>query len=86
MLKKYRCHKVVQAAEIAKVSDLDAESGYHTLTFASEYGDGDTMPVTQEWVQKHAPVAGGYFVQYEDGYQSFSPARAFEDGYTEIKD
>lgn len=33
---------------------------------------------------KHKPVAGGYFVVYEDGYESFSPAKAFEEGYTRI--
>ena len=27
----------------------------------------------------------GYFVQYEDGYVSWSPKDAFEEGYTEIK-
>lgn len=25
---------------------------------------------------------GGYYVRYEDGYESFSPAGAFESGYT----
>lgn len=28
--------------------------------------------------------AGGYFVRYEDGYESWSPAAAFEGGYTRI--
>ncbi|MCK9988658.1 MAG: hypothetical protein AzoDbin1_05130 [Azoarcus sp.] len=27
---------------------------------------------------------GGYYVVYEDGYKSFSPAIAFESGYTRI--
>ncbi|PYX85030.1 MAG: hypothetical protein DMG70_05000 [Acidobacteria bacterium] len=27
---------------------------------------------------------GGYLVQYEDGYLSWSPAKAFEEGYTRI--
>ena len=35
-------------------------------------------------VEKHNPEAGGYYVVYEDGYKSFSPAKAFEEGYTRI--
>jgi hypothetical protein len=27
---------------------------------------------------------GGYYVVYEDGYKSFSPASAFENGYTRL--
>lgn len=32
-----------------------------------------------------APAAGGYYVVYEDGYQSYSPAKAFEDGYAPVE-
>lgn len=42
------------------------------------------ITVSSEYVQKHNPQAGGYFVLYEDGYQSFSPAKAFEEGYIRI--
>lgn len=28
---------------------------------------------------------GGYYVVYEDGYESWSPAEAFEKGYTLIQ-
>jgi hypothetical protein len=38
--------------------------------------------VSGDYMHKHKPVVGGYFVIYEDGYQSFSPAKAFEDGYS----
>lgn len=40
--------------------------------------------VDHEYVSKHKPEAGGYYVVYADGYKSFSPAKAFEDGYTLI--
>jgi hypothetical protein len=33
--------------------------------------------------EKHAHV-GGYFVVYDDGYTSYSPAAAFESGYSRI--
>lgn len=41
--------------------------------------------VSGDYQQKHAPQAGGYFVVYKDGYKSFSPAKAFEEGYELIK-
>lgn len=40
--------------------------------------------VSAEYFAKHKPESGGYFVVYADGYQSYSPAKAFEEGYTRI--
>lgn len=87
---KYRCHKEVWALHIESVR-LDTEE-------ASKEGretDGSAMltpseypfapfKVSADYVRKHNPQAGGYYVQYADGYQSFSPAKAFQDGYTRI--
>ena len=42
--------------------------------------------VTKSYMDKHDPKPGGYWVQYDDGYQSFSPAEAFESGYTLSKE
>lgn len=76
-LPRYRCHKIVWALKIKSVSLDDGkkvvltpeEKGYEPLILPAEY------------YEKHYPVAGGYYVQYEDGYQSFSPPDAFEKGY-----
>ncbi len=44
--------------------------------------------VDREYVKKrlpvNGPIVGGYWVKYADGYQSFSPQDAFEEGYTRI--
>jgi len=40
--------------------------------------------VDAQFLVKHQPEVGGYFVQYADGCKSFSPAKAFEEGYTLI--
>jgi hypothetical protein len=40
--------------------------------------------VSGEYMQKHKPEPGGYYVVYDDGYKSFSPAKAFEEGYTRL--
>lgn len=45
--------------------------------------DGFVM-VAAEYVEKHKPTVGGYYVRYADGYESYSPAEAFEGGYTRI--
>ena len=34
--------------------------------------------------EPETPRVGGYYVVYADGYKSFSPATAFEEGYTKI--
>jgi hypothetical protein len=42
------------------------------------------IAVDHEFLRKHNPEVGGYFVLYADGYESYSPAKAFEEGYTRI--
>lgn len=44
----------------------------------------EPFEVSRVYLSKHKPEPGGYFVQYADGYKSFSPAAAFEEGYTLI--
>lgn len=79
-LPRYRCHKMVWALKIAQVDD--AVSGGGRLHIADAGYAPLTVPV--EYMVKHKPQAGGYYVVYEDGYKSFSPAEAFERGYTLI--
>lgn len=77
-MKTYRCHKVVQAAKVAEVRPINFGcDGELVLDDGSVVGwpDGKTP----------ANVVGGYYVLYEDGYTSWSPAAAFEDGYAEIE-
>jgi len=45
---------------------------------SESYGD---IEVSRDWMLKHNPTPGGYYVVYNDGYASFSPAEAFETGY-----
>jgi hypothetical protein len=44
----------------------------------------EPFPVKRTYIDKHNPQPGGYYVVYDDGYESFSPALAFEQGYTRI--
>lgn len=52
------------------------------LHFVDEGYAGIT--VEADWIFKHGPKIGGYLVQYADGYKSFSPEKAFEEGYTRV--
>ena len=91
-LPRYQCHKKVWALKIVSIvfdSDLAKEDGNRETD-----GSATIMPEMPEqyapfkvdaaYVRKHNPATGGYYVVYEDGYKSFSPADAFEGGYTRI--
>ena len=84
---KYQSYKRVWALKIKSIKG-DGEG-------ENRDSDGSAMitPVEEgyapfrvefDYMHKHKPEAGGYYVQYEDGYKSFSPAQAFEEGYKKI--
>ncbi len=89
LLPLYLCHKKVRATKIIKLEPAagdrpagpnDETDGGAIITPA-EVGFG-RIRVDRDYVKKHSPTVGGYYVIYEDGYKSFSPAKAFEEGYT----
>lgn len=88
---RYKSLKEVWALKIelvqASAGDHPAEEGEETD------GGGILTPVNKiyapmkvdaKYMKKHEPKAGGYYVQYKDGYESFSPAEPFEEGYTKV--
>lgn len=92
----YKSHKKVHALKIAKVEPARPAGPVHVPAAPNEETDGSAIitpieerfapfHVSREYVQKHDPQADGYFVQYADGYMSWSPADVFEDGYTLIQ-
>jgi hypothetical protein len=77
-LPRYICHKEVGALKITAV--VDKGCGVAALEvdpprFGPIYTDA-------HWLAAHAPKPGGYLVFYKDGFRSYSPAKAFEEGYT----
>lgn len=77
-MKKYKCHKVVEAMLIDKIEIW--HDGSATLNKSGAF----EISVGAPWMEKHHPQSGGYYVRYKDGYSSYSPAEAFEEGYAEI--
>ena len=84
---KYTCHKIVQALKIAGI-ELDADKaraenretdGSMIITPAEE--GYVPVRVDHEYMRKYKPQVGGYYVVYEDGYKSWSPADVFEVEY-----
>lgn len=79
-LPKYIGTKVVEAAKIVEIESLDhptvrrirARVSPTTLT---------CWDVPIEWCEKYQPKPGDYFVRYDNGHESVSPAPALEPAY-----
>ena len=80
-LQKFRCHKVVEAFQIESCTE-SPDLSKQTLIGTK----GEEATVSQSYMSRHFPKKGGYFVQYPDGYQSYSPREAFESGYSPLAD
>lgn len=86
-LPKYKCHKEVWALKIKTLvrdgEGEDRETDGSAIITPEEEG---YVPfrVDHSYMHKHKPQEGGYYVLYEGGYESYSPAEAFEGGYTAI--
>jgi hypothetical protein len=87
---RYQSHKQVWALKIKAIDfDIDAANKENRETDGSaiitpEEEGYAPFKVKHEFVRKHDPKVGGYYVVYKDGYTSFSPAEAFEEGYTRV--
>lgn len=81
-LPQYRCHKVVGALKIKSIQ-RPGMPGEECIITPEEEGF-KPFPVSEDFLRRHRPHEGGYYVVYADGYVSFSPAGAFEGGYTKI--
>lgn len=84
-LPKWKCHKEVQAD---KIVDEGYDGNTHAVSLKLESGESIVVRVLSPFWERLPPgeksTVGGYYVRYEDGYESWSPAKAFEDGYTRI--
>lgn len=87
----YKCHKEVHALKIKEVhhnpnpdeTGMTGACSYGAVLIPEDSAYG-AIEVNATYMIQHKPVAGGYYVVYKGGYQSFSPADAFEEGYSRI--
>lgn len=81
-LPRWQCHKQVAADKIVGIHITS--DGVTTLHLA----DGIRITADAELAKKLHVAPGndlGYYVRYDgDGYESWSPSKAFEDGYTRL--
>jgi len=91
---RYKSHKEVQAAKIVSITPdvpvpVDPAKPGEVPVPAVPLGatlvtDAGPIKVDAAFLAKHKPEVGSYLVVYADGYQSISPAKAFEEGYSRI--
>lgn len=79
---RYECHKQVWALKIKDVEKSD--DPYFPAQLVPEEAGYAPIKVSAGFLSKHNPQIGGYYVVYKDGYASYSPAKAFEEGYTRV--
>ena len=71
---EYVCHKHVRAAKVIAVA--------HEREVTIE--GGHKHDIGPQRFEVMGPEVGGYLVFYKDGYVSYSPAKAFEEGYAPV--
>jgi hypothetical protein len=82
-LPRYRSHKIVRAAQIAwwhqgGIGPIDVHVDID--------GARHVIEAPPDTFARGAAVVGDYIVVYDDGYISWSPRQAFEDGYTRVEE
>jgi len=88
---EYQSHKKVWALKIKSIQfdgDLPENEGQESdgsATFIAEEDGFAPIKLSPEYIHKHKPQAGGYYVVYEGGYKSWSPADVFEAGNTRVR-
>ncbi len=81
-LPRYKSHKLVWALKIAAIEIHEDKSA--TIAPADEgYSPFRTLP---GWAERFNgdEADPGYYVVYQDGFKSWSPCQAFEDGYSRV--
>jgi hypothetical protein len=82
-LPRYKCFKEVGALKIAGVQERQAPLGPLITPVWDLY---PPFEAEAGWIDRFRGDGGdlGYYVVYEDGYVSWSPTKAFEDGYSAL--
>lgn len=85
---RYQSHKIVHALKIKSiVYDIDVcganeTDGSATITPEDAGFAPFKVPRHKMFAGTDRPGPGWYYVVYPDGYASYSPEKAFEEGYT----
>lgn len=81
-LPRYRCHKEVWALKIEAI-EINQDKSATIAPTDHRFARFTTKPGWAErWKGSENDL--GYYVVYDDGFASWSPTKAFEEGYTRI--
>lgn len=80
---QYKSHKTVWALKIKSIEDPNGVTDGSRLLSWEDEGYAP-FAVDGDYMKRHNPQIGGYYVVYKDGYKSYSPAQAFEEGNTPL--
>jgi hypothetical protein len=84
-LAQWQSHKIVRAGKLmAQQVEHDDSTDHSILTVEDVNGVPCKVAVPTNFFARGAPVPGDYVVIYDDGYKSWSPVKAFEEGYTKL--
>lgn len=78
---RYKCHKEVYALKISAI-EFDKAGNAKIAPKNHDYAVFTSELYRSKFKGSEDDL--GYWVQYEDGYDSWSPTEAFENGYTRI--
>jgi len=84
----WQSHKRVRAdriKEISQLRDTDESASREDARIRWTLDGGGYIVVTKGLIARGSPAIGDYFVRYDDGYESRSPAKAFDEGYTKVR-
>jgi hypothetical protein len=81
---KYVSHKTVHALEIDSVVLVGGGGDLYTGERLVSFADAGYVPakLPADMFARYQPVKGDFLVIYADGFKSFSPRKAFLEGYT----
>ena len=84
-LAEWKSHKIIKAGKIKTINHPGTiDSLFFVLQVEDAEGRETEIKVHPNVFARGIPGPGDYFVVYDDEYQSWSPAAAFEKGYTRI--
>jgi hypothetical protein len=84
-MQKYRCHKIVEACDLKDKNVRIGQLPNGAVTVEPGYGEPVlTIPAKTVSHLTMNEIEDGYLVKYADGYISWSPRAAFEEGYALI--
>lgn len=85
-LPRWQSHKQVYADKITSVCIIAGANGEDRVEHWELEGGGviRALGVLRSRVPADVVPVGGYYVRYDDGWESWSPAKPFEEGYARV--